>query len=183
MTNDEPQPSSADLMREQRLQRNLKIVVGGLARAYTRRPRRRHGDACSVSRPGSRRAQYVADRNTVVASPVRHAVAGNPKGREDRIGLAFRQPAGRPPRGTRRSRDCNSRHRNRAACGRGKAGRGRAAKLTARCSRSASALDPLWLRRRACRGLLPATRCIATQSGLDRPRTLDYTSFAPAPFV
>ncbi len=30
MTNGEPQPSSADLMREQRLQRNLKIVVGGL---------------------------------------------------------------------------------------------------------------------------------------------------------
>ncbi|WP_244531243.1 hypothetical protein [Hyphomicrobium facile] len=31
MTNDQPQTSSADLMREQRLQRNLKIVVGGLA--------------------------------------------------------------------------------------------------------------------------------------------------------
>ncbi len=31
MTNDLPQPTSADLMREQRLQRNLKIVVGGLA--------------------------------------------------------------------------------------------------------------------------------------------------------
>lgn len=31
MTNDQPQPTSADLMREQRLQRNLKIVVGGLA--------------------------------------------------------------------------------------------------------------------------------------------------------
>jgi hypothetical protein len=30
MTNGEPQPSSADLMREQRLQRNLKIIVGGL---------------------------------------------------------------------------------------------------------------------------------------------------------
>lgn len=31
MTNGEPQPSATDLMREQRLQRNLKIVVGGLA--------------------------------------------------------------------------------------------------------------------------------------------------------
>ena len=30
MTNGEPQPSSADLMRERRLQRNLKIIVGGL---------------------------------------------------------------------------------------------------------------------------------------------------------
>jgi hypothetical protein len=30
MTNGEPQPISADLMRERRLQRNLKIVVGGL---------------------------------------------------------------------------------------------------------------------------------------------------------
>jgi hypothetical protein len=30
MTNGDPQPSSADLLREQRLQRNLKIVVGGL---------------------------------------------------------------------------------------------------------------------------------------------------------
>ena len=30
MTNGEPQPSSGDLMREHRLQRNLKIVVGGL---------------------------------------------------------------------------------------------------------------------------------------------------------
>ncbi len=31
MTNDQPQSPTADLMREQRLQRNLKIVVGGLA--------------------------------------------------------------------------------------------------------------------------------------------------------
>ena len=31
MTNGEPQPSSTDLLREQRLQRNLKIVVAGLA--------------------------------------------------------------------------------------------------------------------------------------------------------
>ena len=31
MTNDPPQSPTADLMREQRLQRNLKIVVGGLA--------------------------------------------------------------------------------------------------------------------------------------------------------
>ncbi|WP_245280150.1 hypothetical protein [Hyphomicrobium sp. 99] len=31
MTNDQPQSTSADLLREQRLQRNLKIVVGGLA--------------------------------------------------------------------------------------------------------------------------------------------------------
>lgn len=31
MTNDQPQSTSADLMREQRLQRNLKIIVGGLA--------------------------------------------------------------------------------------------------------------------------------------------------------
>ena len=30
MTNGEPESSSADLMRERRLQRNLKIVVGGL---------------------------------------------------------------------------------------------------------------------------------------------------------
>jgi hypothetical protein len=30
MANGEPQPSTADLMREQRLQRNLKIVVAGL---------------------------------------------------------------------------------------------------------------------------------------------------------
>ena len=30
MTNGEPQPTPADLMRERRLQRNLKIVVGGL---------------------------------------------------------------------------------------------------------------------------------------------------------
>ncbi|HET6389186.1 hypothetical protein [Hyphomicrobium sp.] len=31
MTNDQPQSTTADLMREQRLQRNLKIVVAGLA--------------------------------------------------------------------------------------------------------------------------------------------------------
>jgi hypothetical protein len=31
MTNDQPPPSSADLMREQRLQRNLKIVVALLS--------------------------------------------------------------------------------------------------------------------------------------------------------
>jgi hypothetical protein len=30
MTNGEPQPTPADLMRERRLQRNLKIVVGGM---------------------------------------------------------------------------------------------------------------------------------------------------------
>jgi hypothetical protein len=30
MANDPPAPSSADLLREQRVQRNLKIVVGGL---------------------------------------------------------------------------------------------------------------------------------------------------------
>ena len=30
MSNGEPQPTAADLMREQRLQRNLKIVVGAL---------------------------------------------------------------------------------------------------------------------------------------------------------
>jgi hypothetical protein len=30
MTNGEPHPTSADVMREQKLQRNLKIVVGGL---------------------------------------------------------------------------------------------------------------------------------------------------------
>ena len=95
MTNGEPQPSSPDLMRERRLQRNLKIVVGGLGVLILL------GLGAVIARvvgiasgPGGK--GNIETVKTVVASPGGYARTRNPEGRENCIRLAFGQPAGCP---------------------------------------------------------------------------------------
>ena len=85
---DEPQPSATDLMREQRLQRNLKIVVAalaalivvGLGAVMVRVLGLASGSGERVNRRSTNHRRRVATR---------HAGTRNPAGFEDRIRITF----------------------------------------------------------------------------------------------
>lgn len=79
MTNGEPQPTPADLMRERRLQRNLKIVVGGMGVLILL------GLGAVILRvtglaTGSFGSAGVQNVKTVIASPVGTLALEIPKG-------------------------------------------------------------------------------------------------------
>jgi hypothetical protein len=79
MTNGEPQPTPADLMRERRIQRNLKIVVGGLGVLILL------GLGAVILRvtglaTGSFGSAGVQNVKTVIASPVGTLALEIPKG-------------------------------------------------------------------------------------------------------
>ena len=96
MTNGEPQPTPAELMRERRIQRNLKIVVGGLG-------------ALILLGLGSRHPTRYRSRDRIIRQCRRakrenrhsftggHPGDGNPERRQGCIYLAIRQSAGRTP--------------------------------------------------------------------------------------